>query len=245
VGIRAQAAEEAVDEGILVQQEGRVAASLVGDRRPAAGGQAGRAVRAEAVGRTHGGVRRQGRPEATDRAVLGTGERLGTIASHEVGAAGAAEQQRAAGEHGAGDVAVLCDGVGDMGIGMAGRVDHAHGQRPDAQLVAVRDAPGLVADLGPGGHRVGGPVPEGEGTAAGHVVVVEMGLEHGPEAKPAVREHALDPVDVALGIDRDGPAVGDGEVGAVPERRGLQGDDLDPGPNIRHAAVSLWCPAST
>ena len=176
-GIGPQAAEEAVDEGVLVQLEGRVAASLVGDRRPAAGGHAGRAVRPEPVRRAHRGVGRQAGAEATDRAVLRAGERLGTIASHEVGAAGAAEQQRAAGEHGAGGVQIVRDPVGGVGVGMAGRVEHAHGERSDAQLVAVRDPSGLVAEPGSRGHRVGGPVPEGEREAAGHVVVVEVGLE--------------------------------------------------------------------
>jgi hypothetical protein len=67
----------------------------------------------------------------------------------------------------------------------------------------------------------------GEPEAAGHVVVVDVRLEHVRDAQATRLGDGQHPVDVALRVDDHGDGAVVGDVGAVAERRGVQGDDLD------------------
>ena len=65
--------------------------------------------------------------------------------------------------------------------------------------------------------------------AAGDVVVVDVGLQHVGDAQAPLLGEVGDAVGVALGVDDHGDlAVGD-EVAAVPQGRGLDGEDVDHG----------------
>ena len=98
----------------------------------------------------------------------------------EVGAAGAADQQRVAGEH----AVAHQEAVGIVGV--AGRVQHIQGDALDGQLVALGDAHGHHVDLGHVAH-------DGDAMRA-----VAQRAEPGDVVGMDVRIHGLDQLEVQL-----------------------------------------------
>ena len=96
---RAEAGEQLVDVGLLVLGQDRVGLLLLPDGRGGGLGLGGRAERAEAVGREDLGLVGQQVGEPVGRGVLVADQRVGVLVPEQVGAAGGAVQQRAAGEH--------------------------------------------------------------------------------------------------------------------------------------------------
>src|SRR5690606_24640636 len=158
-----------------------------------AAGGAGRAKAAETVGRVHARVRRKLVDKAAHRPELGAGQCLGGVVADEVGAPDGAVEHRAAGEHRR-RFAVKDRDVGEVVRGVARGV---HGSDEDVvtegQHVAVGRGDVVEGDVVAGGQDVAGAGAPGEVEAAGHVVVVQVGLEHEPH------------LDAALGDDREYP----------------------------------------
>jgi len=120
---------------------------------------------------------------------------------------------------------VVADDVGEVVVGVPRSLQHAHGHGPHAQLVAaVRGAP-LEGDVVPAGDDVGGSGPAGQRVAAGHVVVVQMGLEDHRRLDAQLLQQRFDPVDIALWVDHDRAGAVTDDVAAVTQVRGL--DDID------------------
>jgi len=226
-----QPVEDLADVGLLVLGEGRVRLLLLADGGGVHVGLGRRAEAAEPVGRHHLGVVGQLGRQPVGAVVLVPGELVGVLLAEQVGAAGRPEQQRAAGEDGG---LVALEHVGQVGEGVAGRED-----RPDPHVAHLDDV--AVADRGPlEGHVVVGvdvvasATGAGQGQAARHVVVVDVGLEDVGDLHPVGAREVLDPVDVALGVDDEGDLAVVHEIAAVAERAGLDGGDGD-----GHAGLSL------
>ena len=224
-----EAGEQVGDPLLLVLRERRVRALLLAD-----GGRRRLALRrgaeaAEAVRGQHLGVVGQLGGEPARRGVLVVHQRVRVVGAEQVGAAGGAEQQRAAGEH-AEVLAVRLEGVGQVGERVAGRGDdgHAH-RRADLDDVAVADRRPVEGDVVGGVHVVRGAGGLGEGQAAGDVVVVQVGLEDVGDADAGLAGEVEHAVDVALRVDDEGDLAVVGEVAAVAEGGGLDGDDGDHG----------------
>ena len=181
------------------------------------------------MGREDRGVVGQRVGELAGRGVLVTDQRVGVVGAEEVGTAGGAVQQRAAGEHAHRRLAragALGERVGEVGEGVTGG-----GERPNAHPltdlddVAVADRGALERDLVLGVDVVRRTRRLREREPAGDVVVVDVGLEDVREPHPVGLEHVEHPVDVALGVDHEGdPPVVD-EVAAVTQGGGLDHPD--------------------
>ena len=112
--------------------------------------------------------------EALQALVLGAG-----IAVLEVGAAGAADQQRVAGEHAVAEM----EAVGIVGV--AGRIEHVEAQALDAELVAVGDPHRHDVDLALLAHHGHAARAVAQRAEAGDVVGVQMRVDrlHQPEVE--------------------------------------------------------------
>ena len=111
---------------------------------------------------------------------------------------------------------------------MPGSGDHRDPHRiPDRDHIAVADRdPAESHVVGPV-HVIPGTGLAGQRQAAGHVVIVNVGLEHMGDLGPPAGRCRQHPVNVPLRIHHQrGSPVGR-QVTAVPQRRGVDTDDLD------------------
>ena len=189
----AEPGEQLADIGLLVLREDGVGLLLAADGRRRRLGLGGRAERPEAVGREHLGVVGEQVGQLVGRGVLVSDEVVGVLDPEQVGAAGGAVQQRAAGEDADRGVPVR-QGVGQVGERMTGR-----GQRgqphpfPDLDGLAVRDRGAVEGDVVGGVHDVRRAGGVGEREPAGHVVVVDVGLEDVGQADTVLVEQRRAP----------------------------------------------------
>jgi len=120
------------------------------------------------------------------------------------------------------------------------------GQHPHPHPVADRDhVP--IGDAGPvEGHLVGGvdvvgrPGGPGQRQPAGHVVVVQMGLEHVGDPHTLGRGQVQHPVNIPLRIHHHGNVAVVREVAPVTQRGRVDRRDLDAGPRrAAHGMISF------
>jgi len=159
-------------------------------------------------------------------------------AAEQVRAPGGPVQQRPSGEH-----RVRVTGgfqhVRQVGERVTGGAHHPHPHdRADLDQVPVADRHPVEGHLVCRVDVVGGADGQREGQAPGHVVVVQVGLEHMGDPDAPGRGQGQHPVGVPLRIhdQRDVPVVG--EVTAVPQRGGVNGHHLHAG-SCRGAHAAL------
>ena len=220
-----QAGQQLVHELLLAEQGCRVGGRLVADRRLESDGGGGAAEGTEAVGGHDCCLCVHAVDQLADRVPLRVGQALGGVRSDQVGAADAAEEQRAACEHGA-VLAVGRHGVGHVVRGVARGVHDAPRHRAGLEGVAVAHLCGGELVVVPDRDHVGGTEFFGEHEPAGHVVVVHVGLHHVGDGPVAIGEDGVHTVDVALGVHHDGGALVADDVGAVAQVRGFDDEDL-------------------
>jgi hypothetical protein len=142
------------------------------------------------------------------------GEGLGVLRPEEVGPAGRAEQQRAAGEDAVHAPVGVLEHVGHVGERVPRRVQHADPQLSGGDHVAIANGTSRERHVVVGRDEVLGADPPGEGQSAGHVVVVDVRLGHVGDAD--VAGPVQDPVDVALRVDHHRHATVCDQIAAVP-----------------------------
>ena len=223
----AETRDQFLDEGVLIAGERDVGAALAADGSGVARRRRGGAEAPEPVGRVHRrGVGQLG-GEAPHGPVLGMGQRLGLIRADQIGAADGAEKHRPAGED-RGRLAVpRAQHVGKMAGGVPWRVHGGDGEAAGAEPGAVADTRPAERDVLGGRHDVGRPGRPGQRQAAGHVVVVDVGLQHVRDAHAMLGCDRQDPVDVPLGVDDDRCLAVVREVAAISQPGGLDGHDLE------------------
>src|SRR5690606_6839407 len=114
--------------------------------------------------------------------------------------------------------------------GVAGRVHGPDGQPAAVDVLQVEGRRVPVGGAGGGGQHEFGAAAQGGLLGAGHVVVVQVGLQHEPRLHTALLGGAQEAVDVALGVDQDAlPLVGQ-QVGLVAEAWGRERDDVHADP---------------
>ena len=160
--------------------------------------------------------------------------------AEQIRPAGRAVEQRAAGEHRV-RVPSRLQGVGQVGEGVPRRGKYAYPHnRADVDDLAVGDRYPLVGHRVRRVHMVGGTRGPGQRQAAGHVVVVDVGLEDVGDPHPTGRGQGQHAVDVPLRVDdeRDFTVVRD--IAAITERGRVDGDDFHPGTrSAAHPGTSL------
>ena len=228
-GVGVEPGEQLAHVPVLRQDQHRVDPPLPADRRGAALGLGGRAEAAEPVGGIDLRVLRQLGGQAVRRGELGVRQLVGVDAAEQVRPPGRAVQQRPAGEH-----RVRVTG-GLQHIRQVGEGVPRGGQHPDPHHRAdLDDVP--VGDRHPvEGHLVGRvdvvgrPGGERQRQPAGHVVVVQVGLEDVGDPHPPGRGQGQHPVDVPLRVDDQGDLPVMREVTPVAQRGRVNGHDLDAG----------------
>jgi len=165
---------------------------------------------------------------------------VGVGGTEQIRPAGRAVQQRAAGEHRMRAAAGL-EHVGQMGEGVPRR-----GQHPDPQHRADLDDVAIFHRHAVEGHRIGGvdvvgrPGGPGQRQPAGHVVVVQMGLEHVGDPHTLGRGQVQHPVNIPLRIHHHGNVAVVREVAPVTQRGRVDRRDLDAGPRrAAHGMISF------
>ena len=114
-----------------------------------------------------------------------------------------------------------------MGVGVAGGVQHPQPHSAGLQHLTVAHRDVVKGNAAAFGQYVGGSDALGQLEAAGHVVVVDVGLDHVADLQPARGDQVQDAVEVALGVDHHGDLTVGGEVAPVAETRRLDRLDLD------------------
>jgi hypothetical protein len=180
------------------------------------------------MGGQHAGIGRELR-QPVGRGVLVPGEGVGVLGAEQVRAADRAVQQRAAGEHPDGRPAgfvELVQGVGQMREGVAGGGEHRDPHPvADPDDVAVAHRHPFEGDVVVGVDVVGRAGRLGQGEAAGHVVVVDVRLEHVGDPHARLGGQRQDAIDVALRVHHDGHFAVVGQVAAIAERGGVERND--------------------
>ena len=124
----------------------------------------------------------------------------------------------------------MCVGV-CPGVWRASSVRSPSGIRSPSVMALTR-----VADRLPRRDDQRRPGDPAELRAAGHVVVVDVGLEHVAQARATVGEHGEHTIDVALRVDYHGVGAGEDRVAPVAELWRLDRRDLRGHPRtIPHA----------
>lgn len=228
---RAEPGQQVTDVGLLVLRQHRVGLPLAADRRGRRVGLRGGAEGAEAVCREDLGVVRQKVGQPVRRGVLVADQVVRVFGAEQIGAAGGAEEQRAAGEDahlsaGAACGVQVAQCVGEVGEGVArgGKHGEAHAVT-DLDDVAVADLGPLEGDLVGAVDQVGRAGGPRESETASDVVVVDVGLEDVGQAHVVLGQQIEDPVDVALRVDHERDLAVVDQVAAVAQGRGLDRDD--------------------
>ena len=224
-----QAGQQFGDVFVLGEPQYRVGQLLLADRGSGARRLGGRAEAAEAMRGADRCLIRQPGGQPPGGGVL-RGSQGGCVSrAEQVRPPGRAVQQRPAGEHrgrlpGAG----VLQHVGQVGERVPRGGDDLYGHRPaDRDRVAVGDGDPVEADLIGGVHVIRRAGRSGQGQPAAYVVVVDVRLEHVGDPDPPRGRRSEDPVDVPLRVHHQGhPAIG-GQVAAVPQRWGVDADDVD------------------
>jgi hypothetical protein len=179
---------------------------------------------------------RSGPCQPVDGDVLQPGQGVRALGPQEVRPPGRADEQAAAGEEG--DLgAVDEDEVAGVLRGVAGGVDRADAEAVLALEVLEVERGGVAVRRGRGRRQDQlGAGPEGRLLPAGHVVVVQVGLEDETQVDVVLPGRGQEAVDVPLRIDQDALALVLEQVGLVPEPRRAERDDL-------HACPSRYIPS--
>ena len=242
-GVDVEAGEDLLDPVLLVLGQHRVDPLLTPDRRLGALGLGGGAEAPEAVRGHDLGVIGELRGQPVRRVVLVPDELVGVGRSQQIRAPRSAEEQRTTAEHDlAAGVLVVRGGieenVGEVGERVAGRGEglHRHG-RADLDNLGVDDGGALERHLVLGVDVVVRAAFLGQRVSAGHVVVVDVGLEDRLQCHTLIVEDAGDAVDVALGVDDERELAVVDDIAAVAEGGGLDGDDRRHGALLRFQGV--------
>ena len=157
--------------------------------------------------------------ETTERVV-----EIGGASTHEVGAAGAAREQRVAGEQ------VTVDQDRERVGSVPGRVEDADGARPELERRAARHALDRPRELRRGVRHDRGARSPGQHAHTGQVVGMGVRIEDVREADAAGRERLLERADlVQARIDRQGGAARliHDEIAETAFARGTEGFDRE------------------
>ena len=215
--IRAQAGQQLVDIGLLVVGQGRIVLPLVTDGRAVAAGRCRRTEAAETVGRIDLDVVAEFAGQPADRVELCVGELDGVVVVDQIGAPGRAVQHGAAGEHPDRRTRLVAQDITHVRVRVTRRVQDGKAHRSDVDDVPVGHRSAGEAHVVAVRDDVFGAEGAGEFQPAGHVVVVDMGLENMGDRDAVLAGEVEDPVDVALRVDHRAAAVGADQVAAVAE----------------------------
>ena len=143
-----------------------------------------------------------------ERAVHRRGERPGVLGAEQVRPTDRSDEQRPTGQQQERLVRAcrVGDRVADVLGRVPGRVEGREPDGPDIEGVAVARRAVWMAELGAGPDDVGRAGQRRELASAGHVVVVEVGLEHVADAQVRGAGRVKVDIDVAARIDDGGHA---------------------------------------
>ena len=233
-GVGVQPGQQLGHVPVFVQDQRRVGPPFPADGRRGALGLGGRAEAAEPVGGIHVRVFRQLGGQAVRRRELRMRQLVGVAGAEQVRPAGRAVQQRPAGEH------RVRAARGLQHVGQVGERVPGGGYDPDPHHRADLDQVPVSGRNPVEGHRigrvdvVGRPGGARQRQPAGHVVVVQVGLEDMGDPHPPGRGQVQHPVDVPLRVDDHGDLPVVRKVAPVAQRRRVNGHHLDAG-SRRHA----------
>lgn len=218
-----QSRQQLGDEGVHLHRESRIGRLLLADRGRLPVGLGGRAEAAESVRRQHLGLIGQGVREAVGGGVLGAGQLLGEPRLHEIGPPHRTDEEGTAGERGDGP-ARLAQHVRRVVRRMPGCRHRGQDQfRVDDDGVAVGHGGTSERDVRAGRNVVGGSGDAGQLKTAGHVVVVDVRLDHMGYRHTTPGRSGQHPVDVTGRIHDDRRPTAAGEVAAVTQALQLDG----------------------
>ena len=226
-GVGGESADEFREELLLALHERWVVPLLRADRRRLLRRLRRRAVAPETVRRVDRRTVVDLGSDPADRVELVLRELLRHVGTDEVGASDGPEQHRATREHAELVPLRIEQHVGEVRGGVAGGEQRAHAHQAALEHVAVGQSGPIEADLIVRVQAVGRIEHRGQCVAARHIVVVDVGLDDMGHVEAVLMEHVEDAVDVALRIDDHGLRAVMRDVAAIPQRGGLDGDDVD------------------